>query len=45
MGATWMGRWFIALLMVIAVRHSEGEVASRAKGDIGIAPGEWTWAW
>jgi hypothetical protein len=36
-GATWMGRWFIALDMVMAVRHSEGEVARVAKGDIGMA--------
>lgn len=40
MGATWIGRWFIALDIVIAVRQNDGEVASVAKGDIGIAAGE-----
>lgn len=40
MGATWIGRWFIALDIVIAVRQRDGDVASVAKGDIGMAAGE-----
>lgn len=40
MGATWMGRWFIALDMVMAVRQREGDVARVAKGDIGMEPAE-----
>ena len=39
-GVMWMGKWFMALLMVIAVRQTDGDVASVAKGLIGRAPGE-----